>query len=509
MTASPGLSEDETAPVPDADEPTWRRLNARMLVIHPTHELLRSSPLIIGSAIAGANGSVGWSWPVAITLGALWIGIMRWLTTTYRTTSEQVLVRRGLFRRRVLSVPRDRVRTVDVSADVLHRMLGVALVNIGTGRSGRQDKGLKLDALLADEAKRLADDLLVRDTAQVEITETELTRLRPVWRLYSPFMLSGVVAVGVLTFLLSPIVFELHVDPDSIPPLRALLHEIAWLPLPLAGLEVVLLVWFVIGLASAIGYSLSFYGFRVTRRSNGTLRVSHGLLARRVTTLEERRIHGADVIEPLLVRLFRGARVNAIATGLQKGNQAERSAAMLVPPAPRDEVMRVTGELIRRPAALNRPLTGHGPKAHRRRYTRALVLSVLFVAAIGVVQWQADLPWWSTVIALPVLPAAALLAEDRYRALGHTIADGALIARHRSLFRRRYVLACDGIIGWNVRRSFFQRRVGLTSLIAATAAGKQKYPVQDTPLGEALRVADEAIPDLLTPFLAVPARELP
>ena len=68
------------------------------------------------------------------------------------------------------------------------------------------------------------------------------------------------------------------------------------------------------------------------------------------------------------------------------------------------------------------------------------------------------------------------------------------------LVRRRSALSCDGIIGLNLRRSFFQRRAGLATLVATTAAGRQRIDVQDVPLDEALRVADAALPGLLTPF---------
>jgi putative membrane protein len=79
--------------------------------------------------------------------------------------------------------------------------------------------------------------------------------------------------------------------------------------------------------------------------------------------------------------------------------------------------------------------------------------------------------------------------------------DGRLVTRQGSLVRRRCVLACDGIIGWNLDRSFFQRLAGLSTLTATTAAGQQRYPVPDVDLHEALRLADEATPGLLTPFL--------
>ncbi|MFD0822715.1 PH domain-containing protein, partial [Micromonospora zhanjiangensis] len=107
-----------------------------------------------------------------------------------------------------------------------------------------------------------------------------------------------------------------------------------------------------------------------------------------------------------------------------------------------------------------------------------------------------------TAVVLPV--AAALLAQDRARSLGHAAVGRWLVSRQGSLVRRRYVLATDGIIGWNLRRSFFQRRVGLATLTATTAAGRQRYAVPDVDVDTALRLADGATPALLTPFLAGP-----
>jgi putative membrane protein len=78
------------------------------------------------------------------------------------------------------------------------------------------------------------------------------------------------------------------------------------------------------------------------------------------------------------------------------------------------------------------------------------------------------------------------------------------VTRAGSLVRRRSMLACDGIIGWNLRQSFFQRRAGLATLVATTAAGRQGYAVLDIPLEEAVRLADRALPDLLAPLLTEP-----
>jgi putative membrane protein len=81
------------------------------------------------------------------------------------------------------------------------------------------------------------------------------------------------------------------------------------------------------------------------------------------------------------------------------------------------------------------------------------------------------------------------------------VTGGRLVAGRGSLIRRRCAVAAEGIIGWNVERSFFQRRAGLATLTATTAAGEQHYDVQDVEMGEALRIAEEVLPGLAAPFL--------
>ena len=58
-----------------------------------------------------------------------------------RMREDRVEVGSGLFQRRVRTVSRDRIRTVDVTARAMHRLLGLARVDIGTGRSDRAGDG--------------------------------------------------------------------------------------------------------------------------------------------------------------------------------------------------------------------------------------------------------------------------------------------------------------------------------------------------------------------------------
>jgi len=136
-------------------------------------------------------------------------------------------------------------------------------------------------------------------------------------------------------------------------------------------------------------------------------------------------------------------------------------------------------------------LVPHGPAAHRRRYTRAAVFAgVLAVIALAaqLAGYTGPAIWWAFVV---ILPGSAFLAWDRFRGLGHAVLPTWLVAQSGSLSRTRVVLATEGIIGWDIRRSFFQRRAGLATLIATTAAGRHRYSIPDIPFDEAWPLIEE------------------
>ncbi len=500
----------------EADAAAWRRLDRRMLLIHPIQELPRALPALLAAFVAGNGSGQGLLWSAAALVITLGFAFSRWFTTRYRITEDRVEVGSGLFQRRVRAVSRDRIRTVDVTARAMHRLLGLARVDIGTGRSDRAgDGGVRLDGLTEAEGARLRQELLHRrEPAPAPTTETtaeapapepeiELARLDPTWVRYAPFTLSGLVSIGVVAGFLANVASETHFDPERYGPLRDLADRLDRAPVALTVAALVALAIVAVVVASTVGYALAFWDFRLTRHSGGTVHVTRGLITTRATTIEERRLHGVEIGETLLLRMVAGARLIAIATGLRVGRGAERGGSLLVPPASRAEVRRVAAEVIGASDPVTCALAEHGPRARRRRYTRALAGWALVVVALAIGSVVGGPPWLPAA-ALVLLPVAVALAADRYRSLGHAIAGPRLVVRAGSLVRRRSVLSAEGIIGWNVERSFFQRRAGLATLVATTAAGDQHYDVQDVELGEALRVAEALVPGLAGPFLDRP-----
>jgi putative membrane protein len=313
--------------------------------------------------------------------------------------------------------------------------------------------------------------------------------------------MSGVLGAAVIIGFGSRLSDQLGVSAGDVGPLRSGLAYVERNPLWLDVTQALAGLLVLITLLSVGGYVLSYWGFRLTRHPGGSLHITRGLLTTRATSVEERRLRGVEVAEPLLQRAVHAARLSGITTGLKARSGAGGSSSMLLPPAPLSVAHEVAAQILRDPAPLEVALIAHGPAARRRRLTRALTGALLLIAG-AVVAISAGATAWLAVPAALTVPLAYLLAADRYRSLGHAVAGRYLVTRAGSLSRRRDVLECEGIIGWNIRQSFFQRRAGLATLTATTAAGRQHYSVTDLPLAQALALADRALPGLLDDFLA-------
>lgn len=461
---------------------SWQRLSPRMLLVHPVHEVLQQIPLLIGAVVLGsATGNQGWT--IAAIVLTVGVGLARWFTTGYRIEPDEVQLRTGLLQRKVLSVPRNRIRSVSTDARLLHRLLGLTVLRISTGQEAKGDSEFALDAVEAQQVPRLRAILLVDAVPAAEASAgPELARWQPSWLRYSPLSFTGLAMIAAA----AGVIYQAGVGATLQAPLAhygiAVAERLGVLVTVVVGVLVILVASVVLSVLR----SLLTYGNLVLRRDSDVLHLEHGLLRLRQHTYDMRRLRGGTLREPLLVRAFGGARLDAVMTGV--GGQGE--ASLLLPPCPAGTARGVLAELIGNPGAVDAQLVTHGPAAVRRRWTRALVLP----AVVGVALLVAAAPVWAWVLWALAVAGAGLLAADRTRSLGHLVRDGWLITRAGSLERRRDHLDAAGIIGWTVRQTFFQRRAGVATLIAATAAGEKRYAVLDIPATQAWSVAAAASP---------------
>ncbi|MFD7668027.1 PH domain-containing protein [Streptomyces sp. NPDC059788] len=485
----------------------WHRLDRRTLLVHCGWMAAPLGSFALTALATGGRIETG-AW---ITLAAIAgsfavltvLGLIRWARTHYRVTHDSFEVRSGVLTRRLRSVPLHRIRTVDLTASPLHRLLGVTVLRAGTAGSSDGGGELSLEALTKADAERLRTTLLARADARAASEDPVVSRINWRWLRYAPltfWVIGGVFAAAGGAYR---ILDGAGIEPWKLGIVRSAFDEFGasalWVTIPLALLAVVAL-----GTAGALAlYVEGWWKFRLEWTDAHTLRVRRGLFTTRSVTIERARLRGVVLREPLLLRAGGGATVRAIAGGL--GNQEEnRKRSVILPPAPRTEAVRTASGTLRT-GFPDAGLRAHPKAALRRRRTRGLLFVTLpgtvALAALGAFLTPVLLhcAW---VFALLSVPVTRWLARDAYRGLGHAVDGRYLVTRSGTFSRDTVVLQREAVAAWTFTSSPFTRRAGLVTLTAAVAAGEDGYHVRDLPAGDAPALAAAAAPGILEEFLA-------
>ncbi|MFI0259218.1 PH domain-containing protein [Streptomyces sp. NPDC017056] len=495
-----------TAPLAPGTARHWRRLDRRTLLVHCGWLAAPLGSFALTALATGGRIEAG-AW---ITLAAIAgsfavltvIGLVRWARTDYRLTDDAFEVRSGVLTRRLRSVPLHRIRTVDLTASPLHRLLGVTVLRAGTAGSSQGGGELSLEALATADAERLRSALLARAGARAADEDPVVSRINWRWLRYAPltfWVIGGVFAAagGVYRVLdgagIEP--WKLGIVRDAFDEFGA---SALWVTVPLALLAVIAL-----GTVGALAlYVEGWWNFRLEWTDARTLRVRRGLFTTRSVTIERGRLRGVTLREPLLLRAGGGATVRAVAGGL--GNREEnRKRSVLLPPAPRTEAVRTASGTLRAdfPTA---GLRAHPKAALRRRRTRGLLFvtlpGTLVLAVLGVLLTPVLLhcAWAFALVSMPVV---LWLAGDAYRSLGHGVHGRYLVMRSGTFSRETVVLQREAVAAWTFSSTPFSRRSGLVTLTAAVAAGEDGYHVRDLPAAGAPALAAAAAPGILEEFL--------
>ncbi|MFD5189835.1 PH domain-containing protein [Streptomyces sp. NPDC058357] len=515
LSPSPDAGDDRDrshAQGPGAAAPAdWRRLDRRTVL---------AGALVTGGVVAGAavpttlglSGRLGFGAAVAwvLTGSLLLIGsaaggdYVRWRRTRYRIGAERVELHTGLFLVKKRSLARERIRSVDLTAHPLQRILGLVTVRIGTGEHSGNDSTLELDPVTRPEGERLRRALLERTAAGSPGThrEGELAALDPRWIRYAPVSFVAPAlgcAAGGAVLQVSD---WFGAQGQVIEWIGERFRDTSLLTM----IVLLALAAVVAGVVAALGLWVEmWWNYRLEREPGGTLRIRRGLLTSRSVSIEERRLRGVDLVEPLGIRTFGAARVDAITTGLAKDDEEQHGDHnTLLPAVPRRVADAVAADVLRETTSpTGAPLTAHPLAARGRRLRRAcwaVGAPVAVLALLGVLLTPVLL-WTALGCAVVGLPVGVLLARDAYRGLGHAVSGDYLVVRAGTVRRSTAALERAGVIGWTVRQTYFQRRSGVLSVTATTAAGAGAYTAHDTGVSQGLGFAAEAVPGLLEPFL--------
>ena len=415
------------------------------------------------------------------------MGILSWLRFVYRIEDRSLHVEHGVFIRKRLSIPRDRVQSVDMSAGVVQRLFGVRKVVIETAGSRKPE--VVLNAVAEAEAERIRA-AMVRGAADTEMPETgrpadaagpmppgaadavgpagdedqpvppgAVYRLPPgrilLYSATSGRIFLSLAILGALYSQLEDLLgmFGLF-DPEDA---GALLPDTAagWIA---AALAAFVFIWL---LGTAI-IAAKEYGFTVERHG-GKLLIRRGLLEKKQFSVTLERVQAVHVHQNLLRRLFGCASVSLVTIGsIRDDGQIHSLLCPLVPVRDIPELLEAFAPGYAWPEDFDRPgreaLAGYV----------AIPLTIAAFAAVPGLVWIPGGYGW-TALALPA--AALLFGLLRFRRAGWHCGDGRIAVRfgafsvHLALIPRRR-------IQWlRMKTSPLQARRNLATVQIFTASG--------------------------------------
>ncbi|GAA3526303.1 hypothetical protein AFL01nite_05070 [Aeromicrobium flavum] len=318
----------------------------------PASEAHRTHPLsaLLQGLIWGAGVAVALAWQLldfddlqwwalasipAGFLGGLAAGYVSWLFTRYVIDDAEIRVERGILFKSSRRIPFERLQSVDINEPLIARLVGLSELTIEM--AGGSDSRTRLRFLTLVEARRLRRLLLTRahgGSPRDETGELPPEEQRVVLHVVPPDQiiygtLLSLDFVGTVLATLGSVVAAF------------LLEDIGWALLPL----ILPASWAVVQMIMT--RIVAQWNFTLSRGERG-LRIERGLLSRSSQTIPYDRVQGVGVVEPIVWRRYRWARLDVDVAGY--GNPGESdggvSTTTLLPIAHHDLAMRIVEELV-------------------------------------------------------------------------------------------------------------------------------------------------------------------
>ncbi|MFC4541691.1 PH domain-containing protein [Halosolutus amylolyticus] len=218
----------------------------------------------------------------------------------------------------------------------------------------------------------------------------------------------------------------------------------------------------------SVAYTFTtYYDFRLGRAGEDFV-YERGLLQRYSGSIPVEKVQSVTITDNPVQRLIGYAGLWVETAGY--GPDSDSGSQSAVPLAKQGRVHRFTENLT----GVETPTFHSPPTLARRRYLVRFSLVALVVVAIafGIAQVTPLDRWYLAAIVFVAVPPAAHL---RYVHLGYAVGEDHLVIRRGFWRRRTTVIPYYRIQTVNTRRSIFQRRLGLASLVVDTASSRDFF----------------------------------
>ncbi|MFC7041658.1 PH domain-containing protein [Halonotius sp. GCM10025705] len=447
-----------------------------------------------GVGFGGALVAAGIGGAIALALAYEFAYYQRY---QYTFTDDTFDIESGVLNRREREIPYGRVQNVDISRNVIQRLLGLSAINLETAGGGSTEAAIRY--VTADAATTIQDEIRRRkrsddqqrrtgteavDDAEGDTTggdseasDSAATREfdEPDEELLFEISASELALAGILSF--DPRVPGLlfAVFTGSIPFVSPVVPEPAAVAttgldptLVLFVMGVVLLVGLVVlsWVVGAISAVVNYWGFRLTR-SETELRYERGLLQRYSGTIPFEKIQTVTISDNPLKRRAGYATLAVETAGYAPGQANDRGSEAAVPIAGQDRIRRLAEEIDGcETGAFNRP-----PKRIRRRYLARYLIALagvtgLLYAGSVVIDAAAGLPWYLPLVGVLLAPIAA---HYKWLHRGYQLGADHFVTRNGVWNRETKRVPYHRLQTVIDSRTLFQRRWRVATVIGDTA----------------------------------------
>ncbi len=430
---------------------------------------------------------------VVVAVVGLIVRILDWRMRTFSFDGEVLRVDHGVLSRNHRSLDVGRIQQVEIQRGAIQRLVGLAAIRVETaGSASEPEVDLRVlpeaDAVALRQAVRASQER--RSGRPTDDDRPEGDRGREVLRVPIAHVVVASVTGARLLVLPAVIGGALQFAGNQLGPfVDGVIDRMVQLGLAgetpafdgpdwrliTIGTALVLLLTVVAAIVTGV---LRDGNFRI-RRIDDDLHVSRGILATRESVVPLRRVQLVEVKRNWLRRVLGFATIR-IRSG---GGSTEGDGRVTVPLLHADRIDDLLGELL--PGVPGIPeLRAHPPAALRRALFRWLRPAALILTAVWLVPEIIDVldvdlvsrirPWL-----LLILPVNAALAYVEYLHLAHGVTELVVAARSGALSITTSIAPVVKVQAVSSVRGIFQRRLGLTTLLAHVAGPGAVVVVMD------------------------------
>ncbi len=448
--------------------------------LHPVAMLIGAIKTIrrwVGAAaIPGIAALAGTGWRLELAIlgvivlvvgSGVW-GVLSWRATTYSVSGGAFYLRRGVLQKSERTIPLEHVQSVDTVQGIVQRFFGVVELRVETAGGGTNQPDAALSALDRGAAETLRRE--IEGSRRVSAEDEEESGPEVIRKLSTRDLLvagatSGQIGVALSLVAVASQVFDNFLPNNITERIFELLAPRSLTFVLLLALVLALFAW----LLSIGGTVLAYSGFTLSRDGD-FLYIRRGLLEKREATLPLARIQAVRIVEGILRQPFGLAMLRVESAGYGRGTEDVSVSTTLFPLLPRREAERLL--LVAAPEFVTEaPLESLPARALRRYVVRALIPTLLIALVVGLNVWFAAGSVPLALLALLLLPPAALHGFFRYRAAGWALDEDRLVVRNRFISRVTSVVPRRRIQSRSVVESPFQRRAGLATFRVRVASG--------------------------------------